>query len=111
MWGGEFVPFLPPKNGVWGSQNPPKMTFFGQKVPYWAIGSPSNPKWIEHWLNMVEFGPFLPPKNFFNKIRRKLPMVQYGHFEPKKTVFGRFWGSLVTFVGALMAQTGPPGCV
>ena len=54
MWGGEFVPFLPPKNGVWGPQNPPKMTFFGQKVPYWAIGSPSNPKWIEHWLNMVE---------------------------------------------------------
>ena len=33
------------------------------------------------------------------------------NFEPKKTVFGRFWGSLVTFFGALMAQTGPPGCV
>ena len=29
------------------------------------------------------------------------------NFEPKKTVFGRFWGSLVTFFGALMAQTGP----
>ena len=30
------------------------MAFFGSKWPYWAIGSPSDPKWVEHWLNMVE---------------------------------------------------------
>ena len=30
------------------------MAFFDQKWPYLAIGSPSNPKWVEHWLNKVE---------------------------------------------------------
>ena len=30
------------------------MAFFGSKWPHWAIGSPSDPKWVEHWLNMVE---------------------------------------------------------
>ena len=66
------------------------MAFFGSKWPYWAIGSPSDPKWVEHWLNMVEhctshlggwvwtplapkkwhFGAPEPPKNdlFWSKI-------------------------------------------
>ena len=60
-WGTLFEPRGPPFYGV-----------FGPKLPYLALGSPSHPKWVEHWLNMVlhctshlggEFGPLLPPKN------------------------------------------------
>ena len=40
-----------------------------------------------------------------------LLMAKYGHFGPKKAVFERFWGPLVTFFGAIKAQTDPPGCV
>ena len=45
--GGEFGPFLPPKNGIWGPPEPPKITFFGQIWTYWALGSPSDPKWVQ----------------------------------------------------------------
>ena len=37
-----------------------------------------------------------------------LLMAKYGHFGPKKAVFERFWGPLVTFFGAIKAQTDPP---
>ena len=32
----------------------PRNVLFDPKWPYLAIGSPSKPKWVGHWLNMVE---------------------------------------------------------
>ena len=54
--GGPFKPFRPPRNVTRGPQKGPKTAFFGPKWPYLAIGGPSEPQWVEHWLNKVEHG-------------------------------------------------------
>ena len=50
----------------------PENALFDPKWPYLAIGSPSKPKWVGHWLNMAEHcqthpggsvWAFMAPKN------------------------------------------------
>ena len=62
-------------------------TFFGPKWPYLAIGSPSKPKWVEHWLNMVE----------------------HCQTHPGGSVWA-FRAPKCHFLGAKRVQTHPPRC-
>ena len=90
--GGQFGPFSPPGNVSGGPQKCPKTAFFDPKWPYLAIGSPRKPKWVEHWLNMVEHcqthpggsvGPLGPPKSVTRGPQRRPKLsflAQKGHF-------------------------------
>ena len=93
-----------------GSKNLPK-----QCILLWLPPMPQNGlNKAQTWLNITGhiqgdmLKPFRPLESATGGCQKHPKMA---NFEPKKTVFGRFWGSLVTFFGALMAQTGPPGCV
>ena len=90
--GGSVRTLSAPRKCQWGPQNCPKTAFFGPKWPYLAIGSPSKPKWVEHWLNMVEHcqthpggsvGPLGPPKSVTRGPQRRPKLsflAQKGHF-------------------------------
>ena len=90
------------------------MAFFGSKWPYWAIGSPSDPKWVEHWLNMVEhctshlggwvwtplapqkwhFGAPEPPKNDLFWPKNAI----LGHRQSQRPQLGWTWLNIVLHI-------------
>ena len=52
--GGSVRTFSAPRKYQLGTQKRPKVAFLGPKWTYFAIGSPSSPRWAEYWLNMIE---------------------------------------------------------
>ena len=106
-----------PENVNLGPQNRPKVVLFGLKWPYLAIGSPSSPKWVEYWVNMVvhcishpggsvralsvprkcQFGAPEPPKKVFLGVAE----TAYGQIQPLWGHFGGFQGPPMTFLCGL----------
>ena len=52
--GGQLGPFRPPEIVNFGPQIHPKMFFFSLKLPDLVIDSPSSPKCVKYWVNMVD---------------------------------------------------------
>ena len=104
--GGQLGPFWPPEIVNFGPQIHPKMCFFSLKLPDLVIDSPSSPKWVKYWVNMVEHcishpggsvrgsGPFRPPENV-NLGPQNRPkcvfrpkMAIFSHKQPKRAILG-----------------------
>ena len=113
IWGGEFGPFLPPKNGIWGPRNPQKWPFLAKNC---HIGQSQRPQmgwtlvkhgWILMW-NMI-FNHVQPMPKPFGVA--KTTYGQIWQFLAKK---GHFWGVLgppnSIFWGAKRPQTHPSRC-
>ena len=90
--GGQLGPFRPPEIVNLGPQNHRKMVFFGIKWPDLDIGSPSSPKWVQYWVNMIEhyisypggqLGPFRAPENVNLRPQNHPKMF----FRPKMAIF------------------------
>ena len=97
-----------PRNCQFSAPDPPKNVFFSLKLPDLVIDSPSSPKWVKYWVNMVEHcishpggsvrgsGPFRPPENV-NLGPQNRPkcvfrpkMAIFSHKQPKRAIL---WGS------------------
>ena len=120
--GGQFEPFRPPGNVTGGPQKRLKTALFGPKWPYLAIGSPSKPKWVEHWLNMVEHcqthpggsvWAFMAPKNVTRGPQKRSKTAFFGPkwpylaiSSPSKRKWVEHWLNMVEH-----CQTHPGGSV
>ena len=81
-----------------------KMALFGPKWPFLAIGGPSKPKWVEHWLNIVEHrqthpgGEFEPLRLPKSVIRGPLERLKMAYFGPKLAIFKRLKKLSFTYI-------------
>ena len=95
-----------PRNCQFWAPDQPKNVFFSLKLPDLVIDSPSSPKWVKYWVNMVEHcishpggsvrgsGPFRPPENV-NLGPQNRPkcvfrpkMAIFSHKQPKRAILG-----------------------
>ena len=96
-----------------------KTAFFDPKWPYLAIGSPRKPKWVEHWLNMVEHcqthpggsvWAFRAPKKCHPGAPEAFKIVIFGPKTPfgaAGTAYGKLWPFWAK-KGRFWAVLGPP---